>query len=184
VGSGDGEVTAVVEDEDEDAADAPPALHEERLPMYGEHFSEVDEGIGMDDGEADDAEDYSLESHKIHHPMPPPNWSFDSLRRPYGTQSYDDDQTSNVAADGDDEDEEYNASGGKMNEDFSYEEQHDGTFVHDDRRWTAQQVEESRKPPSSPVLAATAAEDHDEEEDIIPSVEVDMADAGERVKHE
>jgi hypothetical protein len=89
-----------------------------------------------------------------------------------------------VAADGDDEDEEYNASGGKMNEDFSYEEQHDGTFVHDDRRWTAQQVEESRKPPSSPVLAATAAEDHDEEEDIIPSVEVDMADAGERVKHE
>ena len=174
---------ALEDDEDEEAADAPPALREERPPMYGDHFDEVDEGIAMDDGEADDTEDYSLRAHNIINPMPAPTWSFDQLNRPFGPQSYDDDQTSNVAADGDDEDEEYNASGGKMTEDFAYDEQHDGSFVHDDSRWTAEQVEESRKP-SSPVPPAAAAADQDEKEEILPSVEVDMADSGEWMKHD
>jgi hypothetical protein len=173
------------DDDEEDAADAPQPLHEDRLPIFGDEFGEVDEGIAMDDHDADDAEDYTLESHNVINKVAAPTWNFDSLNRPYASQSqsYDDDHASNVAADGDDEDEDYNAAGGKMNEDFGYEEQQDGAFVHDDRRWTAQQVEESRRP-SSPVGLVTAVAEQDEEEEIVPSVEVDMADASERAKHE
>jgi ubiquitin carboxyl-terminal hydrolase 4/11 len=153
-------------DEEDDEDMGPPLLHVDHLPAY----SEVDEAIDM---EQDDDTEYDLTPHKIHNPVPQPAWSFNNLNGEE-TAAYDDDQASNVAADGDDEDDEFSPPNAKLTTDFGDEETQDGAFVHDGRRWTTKQVEESRRP-SSPATLATAAAAAvaapDEEEDVMDSVE-------------
>jgi hypothetical protein len=167
-GGVEGVFASLDEDEDDDMI---PTLHEEHLPAYGE----VDEAIGMEQDDIEDAE-FNLTAHRIHNPVPPPSWSFKFLNSEPNPidAAYDDDQASNVAADGDDEDDEFSPPNAKLATEFADEEAHDGAFVHDDRRWTTKQVEESRRQ-SSPVALATAAAaaaaEPDEDEDVMDSVE-------------
>jgi hypothetical protein len=160
-------------DDDDDDDDAPPPLHEDRLPPYRDSLD--DEGIALDDADTEDTEYYDLQPHSILHPISEPTWHFPALNASaVGTNQREDDidHASNVAADGDDENEDYNSSAGRLNEHLS-----DGKFMHNDSRWTAAQ-----RRASSPVALATAAAE-EVDDDVRDSVEVDMSDASEHDKH-
>lgn len=146
--------------------DDPPPLSKTRSANSA--FGMVDEAIEMgdheDNGEEVDLAPHSI-SHNVHNPVSQPTWSFGDLNKQPDSllPGYDDDNASNQAADGDDEDEDFHGPHSLRKDYGSDEDRNDGGFVHQTEGWSVKQVEESRRPSS---LVG-----EEEQEDVMDSVE-------------